>query len=118
MFDHALERRLGAEATQILKNSQCVVARKPSRRPALPSSKAPAHTEVVQCEDLVRSSEPDDELVAGARSPGDDDDLGLLDVTQAVLGGQRQRVRVGALRTWLGGDEEDFHTGQAAEDLM
>jgi len=57
-------------------------------------------------------------LVTGPPSSWHDHDLGLRNLAQAALGGQRQRVRIGALGTRLSGDEEDFGAWQAAEHLV
>jgi hypothetical protein len=57
-------------------------------------------------------------LVTGAASSWDHDDLGLGNLAQAALGGQRQRARIGALGPRLSGDEENFGAWQAAEHLV
>jgi hypothetical protein len=66
--------------------------------------------------------DPGDELiVALVARPGssrDDHDVGLGNLAQSAIGGQRQGARVGALGPRLGGDEEDFGAWQAAQHLV
>ena len=57
-------------------------------------------------------------LVTGPASSWDDDELGLGNLAQAALGGQRQRARVGALGPRLSRNEEDFGAWHTAEHLV
>ena len=122
LLDDALERGLGPQRSQLIEKQPMR-----SRAQTLEDTGGAqqqgtgAHGGRV-ARGLMCLLDPRDELVVGLvtgpASSWDDDELGLGNLAQAALGGQRQSARIGALWPRLSGDEEDFGAWQAAEHLV
>jgi uncharacterized protein YbjT (DUF2867 family) len=122
LLDDALERGLGAERAQLIEE-QPMRSRAQALEDTGGAQQQGTSTDRGRvARGLMCLLDPRDKLVmglvTGPASSWDDDELGLRNLAQAALGGQRQGTRVGALGPRLSGDEEDFGAWQAAEHLV
>jgi hypothetical protein len=121
-LDDALERGLGAERAQLIEE-QPVRSRAQTLEDTGGAQQqgTGAHGGRV-ARGLMCLLDPRDELVVGLvtgpPSSRHDHDLGLRNLAQAALGGQRQRARIGAFGPGLSGDEDDCGAWHAAEHLV
>jgi hypothetical protein len=121
-LDDSLERGLGAELAQLTKEKPMRSRAQPLEHAGRSEQQSPGAYRRGPARRLVRLLDPGDQLVvrlvARALSAWDQDDVRLRNVAQSVLGGQRQRPRIGGLRARLSGNEKNFRSGHAAQHLV